>query len=122
MCTCLIIHRHEAYPGGRHLGQPSQCHLIHASVEVSTGVVGRLDEPVADNVHHEFLRVDDVLTRVLHAPFASPASANGHRNLQDVSTSLLEHWSGPVLPCSKLNKIFFGYFDPENIFLDNENK
>ena len=23
---------------------------------------------------------------------------------------------------SKLNKLFFGYFDPENIFLDNENK
>ena len=30
-------------------------------------------------------------------------------------------WS-PVLPFSKLNKIFFGYFDPENIFLDNLNK
>ena len=29
-------------------------------------------------------------------------------------------WS-PVLPFSKLNKMFFGYFDPENIFLDNEN-
>ena len=27
----------------------------------------------------------------------------------------------PVLPFSKLNKIFLGYFDPENIFLDNEN-
>ena len=27
-----------------------------------------------------------------------------------------------VLPFSKLSKIFFGYFDPENIFLDNENK
>ena len=26
-----------------------------------------------------------------------------------------------VLPFSKLNKIIFGYFDPENIFLDNEN-
>ena len=26
-----------------------------------------------------------------------------------------------VLPFSKLNKLFFGYFDPENIFLDNEN-
>ena len=23
---------------------------------------------------------------------------------------------------SKLNKMFFGYFDPENILLDNENK
>ena len=29
---------------------------------------------------------------------------------------------GAVLPFSKLNKIFFGYFDPENIFLDNKNK
>ena len=28
----------------------------------------------------------------------------------------------PVLPFSKLNKIFFGYFDPEEIFLDNKNK
>ena len=28
----------------------------------------------------------------------------------------------PVLLISKLNKIFFGYFDPENIILDNENK
>ena len=28
----------------------------------------------------------------------------------------------PVFIFSKLNKIFFGYFDPENIFLDNENK
>ena len=30
--------------------------------------------------------------------------------------------SRPVLPFSKLNKIFYGYFDPENIFLDNKNK
>ena len=28
----------------------------------------------------------------------------------------------PVLLFSKLNKMFFGYFDPEHIFLDNENK
>ena len=28
----------------------------------------------------------------------------------------------PVLRFSKLNKIFFGYFDPEKIFLDNKNK
>ena len=27
-----------------------------------------------------------------------------------------------VLPFSKLNKIFFGYFDPENNILDNKNK
>ena len=27
-----------------------------------------------------------------------------------------------VLPFSKLNNFIFGYFDPENIFLDNENK
>ena len=26
-----------------------------------------------------------------------------------------------VLPFSKLNKLFFGCFDPKNIFLDNEN-
>ena len=29
--------------------------------------------------------------------------------------------SGAVLPFSKSNKFFFRYFDPENIFLDNEN-
>ena len=28
----------------------------------------------------------------------------------------------PVILFSKLNKMFFGYFDPENIVLDNENK
>ena len=28
----------------------------------------------------------------------------------------------PVLLFSKINKILFGYFDPENIFIDNENK
>ena len=28
----------------------------------------------------------------------------------------------PVLPFSKLNKIFVRYFDPENICLDNKNK
>ena len=27
-----------------------------------------------------------------------------------------------VLLFSKLNNVLFGYFDPENIFLDNENK
>ena len=27
-----------------------------------------------------------------------------------------------VLPFSKLNKTFFGYFDPGNIFLDNKNR
>ena len=27
----------------------------------------------------------------------------------------------PVLPFSNLNEIFFGYFDPENIYLDNKN-
>ena len=26
----------------------------------------------------------------------------------------------PVLPFLKLNKIFVGYFDPENIFLNNK--
>ena len=31
-------------------------------------------------------------------------------------------WWHTVLLFSKLNKIFFGYFDPENIFLDNKNK
>ena len=30
--------------------------------------------------------------------------------------------NSPVLLFSKSNKLFIGYFDPENIFLDNENK
>ena len=30
--------------------------------------------------------------------------------------------SFPVLLFSKLNEIFLEYFDPENIYLDNENK
>ena len=29
--------------------------------------------------------------------------------------------SAAVLPFSKLNKTFFGYFDPEKVILDNEN-
>ena len=38
-------------------------------------------------------------------------------------TTMLPNTTGcaPVLPFSKLNKMIFGYFDPENIFLDNEN-
>ena len=32
------------------------------------------------------------------------------------------HLLRSVLLFSKLNKLFFGYFDPEKIFLDNENK
>ena len=28
----------------------------------------------------------------------------------------------PLLPYSKLNKTFFGYFHPEKTFLDHENK
>ena len=31
-------------------------------------------------------------------------------------------WWPAVLLFSKLNKLFFGYFDPENILLDNKNK
>ena len=46
-----------------------------------------------------------------------------------MSCTLSLHWamhvhvqSVSVLLFSKLNNIFFGYFDPGNIFLDNENK
>ena len=31
-------------------------------------------------------------------------------------------FTGPVLPFSKWNKIFDGYFDQENVLVDNENK
>ena len=41
---------------------------------------------------------------------------------ESMSDGLLEVSSTAVLPFSKLNKIIFGCFDPENIFLDNENK
>ena len=38
-----------------------------------------------------------------------------------MANELANAWK-PVLPFSKLNKIFFAYFDPEKIILDNENK
>ena len=33
------------------------------------------------------------------------------------------HWrhTGPVLLFSNEKNLFFGYFDPENVFVDNEN-
>ena len=34
---------------------------------------------------------------------------------------VLLQWLSAVLPFSKLNNFIFGYFHPENIFLDNEN-
>ena len=34
--------------------------------------------------------------------------------------SIAQARSEPVLPFSKLNKLISGYFDPENIFLDNK--
>ena len=37
-------------------------------------------------------------------------------------TGMLQHLTEPVLTFSKLIKICFGYFDPENILLDNKNK
>ena len=49
-----------------------------------------------------------------------------HWRLHTQSPSTLSqqnyHRCRAVLPFSKLNKIFFGYFDPENIFLGSENK
>ena len=42
--------------------------------------------------------------------------------LLDKQCSFTSDNEWPVLPFSKLNYIFFGYFDPEKIFLDNENK
>ena len=36
-------------------------------------------------------------------------------------TPVSKHTPTPVLLLSKFNKLFFGYFDPQNIFLDNEN-
>ena len=42
------------------------------------------------------------------------------RNVDHVTQVGRTVW--PVLHFSKLNKMFFGYIDPENIFLDYENK
>ena len=43
--------------------------------------------------------------------------AHSTKNLADTMTRYL-----PVLLVSKLNNVFFGYFDPEVIFSDNESK
>ena len=43
-----------------------------------------------------------------------------HKNNAHVRRMVLTR--ATVLLFSKLNKLFFGYFDPEVIFLDNENK
>ena len=44
----------------------------------------------------------------------------GHKGLGKLSTAARAHPTSvmvvPVLPFPKLNKTFFGYFDPENIF------
>ena len=47
---------------------------------------------------------------------------SGRLNTYCMFTPYLAGRSQSVLPFSKLNKIFLGYFDPENIFLDNKNK
>ena len=55
---------------------------------------------------------------IIHADMYSCA------NTLPGETGTLDHtWTAciPVLPFPKLNKIFFGYFDPENILIDNEN-
>ena len=41
---------------------------------------------------------------------------------KSAETKSLTLLSLPVLLFSKLNKMFFGYFDPQNIFLDNKIK
>ena len=38
------------------------------------------------------------------------------------STNTVDDRYDPVLLFSKLNTTFVGYFDPEKIFLDNENR
>ena len=45
---------------------------------------------------------------------------NGHAGKQIISIRTVE-WT-PVKLFSKLNKTFFGYFDPKNMFIDNKNK
>ena len=41
--------------------------------------------------------------------------------LNDTSAQTKTLVASPVLLFSNLNEIFFGYFDPENIYLDNKN-
>ena len=41
---------------------------------------------------------------------------------QPAVTSISSAMMLPVLPLSKLNKMFFGYFDPENSIQESKNK
>ena len=44
------------------------------------------------------------------------------RNAYSLAQGTIGESSSSVLPFSKLNNFIFGYFDPENIFFNNENK
>ena len=55
----------------------------------------------------------------------APLAARDHMSLERSMLQALDSGEPvrqPVLPFSKLINNFFGYFDPENIFLDNENQ
>ena len=41
---------------------------------------------------------------------------------QGIHQTCTQSASSAVLPFSKLNNFILGYFDPQNIFIDNENK
>ena len=58
-----------------------------------------------------------------HDSHCTPTPNRGNLQPFCVSVScLITLACTPVLAFSKLNNFIFGYFDPENIFLDNENK
>ena len=61
-----------------------------------------------------------LIVRIAKYAWSGSPEANhvGHQNRY--RKSCLE--PGPLLPFSKLNKLFFGYLHPEKIFKDHENK
>ena len=88
-------------------------------------------------------RAEEAEEELATATFALKAAASQVNNLQDICDELetrisemdvtisdlradcaaaqSQVSSAAVLPFSKLNHFIFGYFDPENIFLDNKN-
>ena len=66
-------------------------------------------------------------TLILYTYIIHYFRANNDRLWGDLTDTLAKQASlmrgpYPVLLFSKLNEMFFGYFDLENIFVDNENK
>ena len=81
---------------------------------MSTGALVAINEP--SMVESKFcVTLDTAVTRGAHS---ADEAAEGTAHSRRCCTAKVS----AVLHFSKLNKIFFGYFDPGNIFLDNKNK